>query len=176
MLGRLDPQKRPDIAVRALAALRPTHPDASLWIVGDGSWRGELEALVADLDLSGSVRFLGPRKDVPALLSEAACFVLTSDYEGCPLSVLEAMAAGVPVVATAVGGVPELVVDGETGLLVGPRAPDEVAEAVGQLFDNPAVARTMGAAGRARVREQFTLERMVAALDELYREVSHGAR
>jgi glycosyltransferase involved in cell wall biosynthesis len=175
MLGRLDPQKRPDIAVRALAALRPAHPDASLWIVGDGSSRGELDALVADLALSGSVRFLGARKDVPDLLAEAACFVLTSDYEGCPLSVLEAMAAGVPVVATAVGGVPELVVDGETGALVRPRAPDEVAEAVGHLFGSPAAARTMGAAGRARARERFTLERMVTSLEQLYREVSHRA-
>jgi glycosyltransferase involved in cell wall biosynthesis len=176
MIGRLDPQKRPDIAVRALAALRRAHADASLWIAGDGSSRVELDALVADLDLSGSVRFLGARTDVPALLAEAACFVLTSDYEGCPLSVLEAMAAGVPVVATAVGGVPELVVDGETGVLVRPRAPDEVAEAVGKLFANPASARTMGAAGRARARERFTLERMVDSLDELYREVSRPAR
>lgn len=175
MVGRLSRQKRPDIAIRALSILRQTHPGACLDIVGGGPLLGQTEALVADLGLEVSVRLLGDRSDVPDLLARATCFLLTSDYEGCPLAVLEAMATGLPVVATDVGGLQELVVAGETGLLVQARRPDLFAAALAELLSNGERARKLGAAGRRRLRERFSAERMVADTEALYREVAESA-
>jgi glycosyltransferase involved in cell wall biosynthesis len=171
-IGRLAGQKRPDVAVRAFARVRDTHPAAELQLVGDGPWKPQLRQLVDELALGDAVQILGTRDDVPALLAKTACVLLTSDYEGCPYSVLEAMAAGAPVVATSVGGVPELVVNGETGFLVEPGNPEAAARAVESLLADPERARAMGEAGRARARALFSRERMVAELDALYREVS----
>src|SRR2546421_3014562 len=117
MVGRLAPPKRPDLALRALATVRTRIPEAELLVVGDGLLRPDAERLASDLGLDGAVRFLGDRNDVPELLASAECALLASDYEGCPLAVVEAMAAGVPVVATDVGGTGELVQPGRTGEL-----------------------------------------------------------
>jgi glycosyltransferase involved in cell wall biosynthesis len=174
MVGRLARQKRPDVAVRALAAVRAARPEATLDLVGDGPLRREVEGLAAQTGVEDGLRLLGLREDVPELLSRASCFLLTSDYEGCPLSVLEAMAAGAPVVATAVGGVPELVVEGETGILVEPGRPDLVAGALSELLADPLRARLMGLAGRMRARALFSRERMVREIETLYREVADG--
>lgn len=174
MVGRLSRQKRPDIAIRALAALLPTHPETRLDIVGDGPLRGQTEALLTELGVADSVRLLGDRSDVPDLLAQASCFLLTSDYEGCPLAVLEAMAAGLPVVATDIGGIRELVVAGETGLLAEARRPDLFAAALAELLTNGDRARAMGAAGRRLLLERFSSERMVAETEALYREVAAG--
>jgi glycosyltransferase involved in cell wall biosynthesis len=171
VVGRLARQKRPDIAIRAFAQVRERNPSAELHLVGDGPLRFELTALIAELGVADSVKFLGLRDDVPALLSRASCLVLSSDYEGCPYSVLEAMAAGVPVVATKVGGVPELV-DERNGLLVEPGQPDELAEAVSALVADPRRARALGRAGRERVRSEFSLQRMTDAVKAVYREVA----
>ncbi len=167
-VGRLAAQKRPDIALRAFAQVARRHPEARLDLVGEGPLRQEVEALIASLDLGGVVRLLGRRTDLPALLANAHCLVLTSDYEGCPLSVLEAMAAGVPVVTTKVGGVPELVADGRTGLLVPRRRPDELATALSRLLDDAAWAAALGVAGRSVARERFSRERMVAQTIAVY--------
>ena len=175
MVGRLSRQKRPDIALRTIASLLRTHPEAHLDIVGDGPLRSETEALLAQLGLAGSVRLLGNRTDVPDLLAQAACFLLTSDYEGCPLCILEAMAAGVPVVTTDAGGARELVVVGETGYLVEKGRPDRLAAAVSEILANSERARAMGLAGRRLVIEQFSHTRMLAELEALYREVAGAA-
>ena len=174
-VGRLATQKRPDVAVRAFARVRELHPDAELQLVGDGPARGEVEALVDFLDLRAAVRFLGTRDDVPALLSQAACVTLSSDYEGCPFTVIEAMAAGAPVVGTRVGGVPELVEHGVTGLLVEPRSPEALAAAVSELLASPERARGMGAAGRVAARKCFSVERMVEGVAAVYEEVAARA-
>jgi glycosyltransferase involved in cell wall biosynthesis len=172
MVGRLSRQKRPDIAIRALSILRQAHPEACLDIVGGGPLRRQAEALLEELGLMDSVRLLGDRSDVPDLLAHATCFLLTSDYEGCPLAVLEAMAAGLPVVATDIGGFRELVVAGETGLLAEARRPDLIAAALSELLTNDERARSMGAAGKRRLLERFSSERMVADIEALYREMA----
>lgn len=171
-VGRLAPQKRPDVAVRAMAELVRTHPDASLDVVADGPLFADTEALIAELGLGDKVRLLGKRDDVPELLSRASCFLLTSDYEGCPYTVLEAMAAGLPVVATATGGLPELIADGETGLLAEPGSPASVAAALARVLEDSSRARALGEAGRRRVSERFSRERMVRETAELYDEVA----
>ncbi|MGB8003526.1 MAG: glycosyltransferase family 4 protein, partial [Gaiellaceae bacterium] len=133
-VGRLARQKRPDLVVRAASRLLQRQDDFELLLVGDGPERSAVEKLVHELGLSAHVKLLGNRDDVPGLLATAEAAVLASDYEGCPLSVLEAMAAGVPVVATRVGGVPEIVADGETGLLVEPGQPNALAAAIGSVL------------------------------------------
>ena len=173
-VGRLAPPKRPDVAVRALAALRRSHPEATLDVVAHGPQLAETEALVAELGLGDAVRLLGKRDDVPELLSRAQCFLLTSDYEGCPYTILEAMAAGVPVVTTRAGGLAEVVRDGETGLLADLGSPDSVAAALAYVLDDPARARALGEAGRARAREGYSLERMVRETTDLYEAVAAG--
>jgi glycosyltransferase involved in cell wall biosynthesis len=168
LVGRLAPQKRPDVAVRALAELRRRRPEAELDLVAHGPLEAETRRLVGELGVADAVHLLGKRDDVPELLAQAVCFLLTSDYEGCPYTVLEAMAAGVPVVATRVGGLPELVADGETGLLVEPGAPVAVAAALDRVLGSPERARELGEAGRERVRREFSIERMVGETLELY--------
>jgi glycosyltransferase involved in cell wall biosynthesis len=171
-VGRLRPQKRPDLAVRAFAAARERHPHAELFLVGDGPERGSAESLAADLGLTGAVHLLGERDDVPQLLAEAACLLLTSDYESCPLSVIEAMASGTPVIATRVGGVPELMEDGKHGLLVERGRVDLLAAALDTVLAAPELARDMGAAGRQTAKVRFSRERMVAETVALYEEVA----
>lgn len=168
VVGRLAPQKRPDVAVRALARLRERHPQAQLDLVAHGPLEGETTALIDQLALRDHVRLLTKDADVPGLLAEAACFLLTSDYEGFPYTVLEAMAAGVPVVATRVGGVPEQVADGETGLLFEPGDPEGATAAIEQLLTEPERAVRLGRAGQERVRREFGRERMVRETAALY--------
>jgi glycosyltransferase involved in cell wall biosynthesis len=168
VVGRLAPQKRPDVALQALARVREKHPEAQLDLVAHGPLEGETTALVGELGLRDHVRLLTKGADVPELLSEAACFLLTSDYEGFPYTVLEAMAAGVPVVSTRVGGVPEQVADGETGLLFEPGDPAAAAAAVEQLLADPERAHRLSEAGRERVRREFGRERMVRETAALY--------
>jgi glycosyltransferase involved in cell wall biosynthesis len=168
LVGRLAAQKRPDVAIRALARLRERRPDAVLDVVAHGPLEREAAVLVAELGLGDRVRLLGKRDDVPDLLAQAECFLLTSDYEGCPYTVLEAMAAGVPVVATRVGGLPELVADDETGVLFEPGDPDAAANALDRVLGAPQHARRLGEAGRERVRREFSRERMVRETAALY--------
>ncbi len=172
MVGRLAPPKRPDLALRALAAVRAAIPEAELLIVGDGPLRGNAERLGAELGLDGAVRFLGHREDVPELLAESECALLASDYEGCPLAVVEAMAAGVPVVATDVGGTGDLVQPGRTGEL-GPRGDaDSLAAALVRVLSNPERAAELGAEGRRVAGARLSLETMVESLVTVYDELT----
>src|SRR5205823_1941917 len=168
MVGRLASPKRPDLALRALAALRAAIPEAELHVVGDGSLRLQAERLAAKLGLAEAVRFLGHREDVPELLAASECALLASDYEGCPLTVVEAMAAGVPVAATDAGGTGELVPPGSTGEL-GPLGDAEaLALALERVLGDPGRAAELGAEGRRVARASLSLERMVERLVGLY--------
>ena len=147
VVGRFAPPKRHDLVLRAFADVHERFPGSELWFVGDGDDRPASEQLAAELGVQGATRFLGVREDVPELLAQAACVVLASDYEGCPLSVIEAMAAGVPVVATSVGGVPEVVRDGVTGILAEPGRPDGLARGLAELLGDEARAVELGEPG-----------------------------
>jgi glycosyltransferase involved in cell wall biosynthesis len=169
-VARLSPEK--DIAnlLRAAALIVPSAPDFGLQIAGDGPQRGELTKLARSLGLENHVRFLGEVSDVPALLKQARLFVLPSQTEGISLTILEAMACGLPVVATHVGGTPEVVEQGATGLLVPPRDPEALARALLRLWCNPVEGRDMGRAGRLRVEASFDIRTMVAGYEKLYEE------
>jgi glycosyltransferase involved in cell wall biosynthesis len=172
MVGRLAPPKRPDLALHALATVRERGSAAELHVVGDGPLRPEAERLAAELGLADAVRFLGNRDDVPELLAEAECALLASDYEGCPLAVVEAMAASVAVAATAVGGTGELVRPGVTGALSGKGDADGLAAAIEDVLADPARAAAWGAEGRSEAERSFSLDRMVDRLGSLYHELA----
>ena len=129
--------------------------------------REPLRRLAEELGIGGRVMLLGARRDVPELLSAFDVFALSSRSEAFPLSVLEAMATGLPVVATEVGCLPEVVRPGETGMLAAPGRPEALAEAIGGLLADPALAREMGRRGREVVREEYTLARSAERLEAL---------
>jgi len=170
MIGRLAAPKRPDLALRALAEVRGKIPGAELHLVGDGPLEPGLVRLKNELGLDGSVRFLGHRDDVPQLLAHAECVLLASEYEGCPLAVVEAMAAGVPVVATDVGGTGELVEPGRTGILTPPGDSGALAAGLQDLLASPERRDELGAAGRRVAEERLSLDTMVERLVTLYDE------
>lgn len=165
-VGRLAAPKDTVTLVRALARV-PGRPFRAT-IVGDGPDRPAVEAEIRAAGLDGVVELAGERHDVPHLLADSDVFALSSRSEGAPISVLEAMAAGLPVVGSRVGGVPELVLDGETGLLVEPGDPDELATAIGRLAADPELRRRMGEAGRQRTQGRFALDTFRRAHVELY--------
>jgi glycosyltransferase involved in cell wall biosynthesis len=170
-VGRLAPAKGHRDLLQALAALvaDPRWQEVRLLIVGAGALLGELSEQAARLGLSERALFVGFHRDVLPFLQAGDVFVLPSTQEGLSLSALEAMAMGKPVVACRVGGTPEVVVDGETGLLVSPGQPAELASALGWLLSRPEEARAMGAAGQRRVRDAFDLEQMVTKIEQAYR-------
>jgi glycosyltransferase involved in cell wall biosynthesis len=170
-VGRLHPQKGLPDLLSAFQVLKSPRPKAHLLIVGDGECRVDLGRQVQQRHLAGAVTFTGQRDDVPQLLALMDVFVLASHWEGLPNVVLEAMAAGLPVVATTVGGTPEVVVDGVTGFLVPPRDPEALADAILRLLRDPDLRRRMGEAGRARVAEHFSVEQMVGKTEALYEQL-----
>jgi glycosyltransferase involved in cell wall biosynthesis len=164
VVARLDPQK----GHRHLLAAAQEVPDAVFVFAGDGPERPTLEAMARDLGVRERVRFLGERSDVPDLLAACDVFVLPSLYEGLPISVLEAMAARRPVVATAIGGTDEAVAEGETGLLVPPADPPSLAAALRRLLADGELRARLGQAGRARVVVRFSSESMVRRVMDVY--------
>lgn len=172
----LRPQKALDDLVRAVAQLITEFPRLRVLIAGDGQERGSLERLARELGVAGAVSLLGPRNDVPDVLAALDITVSSSRFEGSPLAIMEYMAAAKPVVATRVGGVPDLIEDGTHGLLVEPRDPDALAQAIGRLLRDPAEARRMGAQGRERQRQEFDLDVMVGRIEALYLELLAGTR
>jgi glycosyltransferase involved in cell wall biosynthesis len=167
----LVPVKRIDVLLRAAEIIVRRRPGVIFVIVGDGGQRDLLKARAAVPPLSGHVHFTGLRDDVPDLLSAFDVFALSSDDEAFGISLLEAMAAGCPVVATAVGGIPEVVEDGRSGLLVPRRDPDRMAEVILSLLEAPEWAKAMGLRGRQIARERFDVRRMVERVDALYQEL-----
>ncbi len=172
MVARFEPQKDHACLLRALAAV------GAAWcavLVGDGPARPSVEALARRLGVADRVTFLGPRDDVAEVLAKAHVFALATRWEGLPLTILEAMRAGLPVVATDVGGVREAVADGETGFLVPHGDPQRLAGRLAELAADPAMRSRMGAAGRRSYESRFTFERMVAETAAVYRNVLSGA-
>jgi len=180
VLARLNQMKGIEYFLEAAAVIAGRCPDARFLIVGsnliprddtaveDVAYRRELESSVVRLGLDGRVVFTGMRLDVPEILSALSVSVLPSLSEGLSNTLLESMAAGVPVVATRVGGNPEVVEEGVTGLLVPPRDPAALAKAICQLLENPELASRFGQAGRQRVAKLFSLEKMVRETEQLY--------
>jgi glycosyltransferase involved in cell wall biosynthesis len=183
MLARLTHLKGAEYFLEAASIAGRACPEAHFLVVGDSkclglgnpAYRPSLEALASRLGLDGRVRFAGFRTDVPELLAGAAVSVQPSLSEGLSNVVLESMAAGLPVVATAVGGNPEMVVEGETGLLVPPRDAAALAAALARLLSDAPLARRLGEAGRRRVAERFSLQAMCARTVDVYREVLQAA-
>jgi glycosyltransferase involved in cell wall biosynthesis len=168
VVGRLEPQKGHRVLLEALPAVRAEFPSARLVCVGEGDERRALEVQAARLGIGSAVRFTGFRPDVPRWLSAADVVVLPSFYEGLPLAAIEALAASRPVVATAVDGTPEVVVDGQTGLTVPAGDVASLAGAISRLLREPLLARRLGQAGRRWVEERFDEERQVRMTERLY--------
>ena len=170
--GRLDAQKGHRFLLEAAAQI----PHARFVLAGDGPERGNLEAQARELELGDRVRFLGYRDDIPDLLASCDIFVLPSLFEGLPLSVLEAMAAGRPVVSSAIGGTDEAVVQEETGLLVPPGDAGALARALLRVLSDASLATKWGDAGRSRVREHFSAATMVEGVTGVYSELLGAVR
>jgi glycosyltransferase involved in cell wall biosynthesis len=164
----LRPQKNPLLLLEAFARGPASNPRARLLFVGKGPLSPELEQKIDAAGLKEQVRLLGMRSDIPEILGAADVFALSSDWEGNPLSVMEAMAAGRPVISTAVGGVPELVEDGGCGLLVPPRDPETLSRAMESLLEKPGLRERLGAAAAERARKRFGVETMTRAYEDLY--------
>lgn len=168
-VGRLDEQKGFDVLIEAMAGLK-NFPIRCV-ILGEGPQRAKLESLVRKHQLEKAVWLLGERDDVPSWLSAVDVYCLPSRWEGLPNALLEAMALGLPVVASAVDGVPEVVEHEKTGLLVPPESPKKLAEAFKRLITEHAIRETIGPAASRLVAEKFTLRRMMSEYEAAYRGV-----
>ncbi len=168
--GRMRTRKAVAVLLEAFAGLLPSHPRASLVLAGDGEHRAALERRARSLGLVRAVRFLGaiPREQMGRWYRAADVFCLPSIYEGFPVAILEAMAAGLPVVSTTVSGIPEAVEDGVTGLLVEPEDAAGLTRALERLAADAELCRTMGRAARRQVRERFSIDTVCAAYLELW--------
>ena len=184
-VGRLTPWKGQDDFLRAAAIVAARRPGVRFLVVGDcvsspaeaaadAAFRGRLHALTTELGLADRVTFTGFREDVPAVMNALDLFVLPSHEEPFGIVLLEAMAASRPIVATAAGGVPEIVADGAEALLVPPRDPAAMAAAMERLLDDPGLAASLGAAAHERVAAEFPLWRPAAAMRELYTCIRHS--
>ena len=167
-VARLRPEKGHDTVVDAFANVSRAFPEATLTIVGDGPLGDQLAARVKGLGLEARVRLAGHREDVGAELRDQGLFVLASRSEAFPNSVIEAMATGLPVVASAVGGIPELIEHGRNGILVRPADPAELTRAITDLLLRPSFARSLGRKARVDVTAQYSFDRMVREFEALY--------
>jgi glycosyltransferase involved in cell wall biosynthesis len=176
MIANFFPYKGHETVLRAMARVTAERPGLRLVLFGDGRERGSAERLRDELGLAGSVVFAGPTPDAARFLPRFDFLVLASTQEGLPNAVMEAMAAGVPPVATAVGGVPELVEDRVTGLLVPPSDELGMAGAITWMIDHPEERRRMGEAARSLMERSFSAEAMVARTEALYQSLTHDLR
>lgn len=170
-VARLTEAKDHDNLLTAFAAARRAHANLRLMIVGDGELRSAVEKRIAALGIAGHVDMLGGRDDVPQLLARMDVFVLSSKREGFPVAILEAMAAGRPVVATDVGGVTEVVSSGSDGIVVPPEDAGALADALVGLVNDPAAARRMGQRGMERVRSSFDARVVIRQYADLFTSV-----
>jgi glycosyltransferase involved in cell wall biosynthesis len=166
-VGRFVPQKNPMLLLKAFAELND--PRAHLALAGEGALREQLIAYARSHNISARVHFLGKQDNIPAILAASDVFVLSSDWEGNPLAVMEAMAARLPVIATRVGGVPELVESGEQGILVPAGDQTGFADAMKALIESPEKRQAMADAAQTRAFREFRVERMVEGYADLYR-------
>jgi glycosyltransferase involved in cell wall biosynthesis len=172
MVGRFQPVKDHHTMLRAFARVAPRSPKSVLLLAGDGPLRAELTELAQALSIGSQVRFLGPRADVPALMSAADAFVMSSLFEALPMVLLEAGACGLPAVATDVGGVSEVVIDGQTGLLAPPNHPETLAHTMLRLMALDVETRlNMGAEARAHIERNYRLDRVTSQWERLYHDL-----
>lgn len=172
IIGRLEEQKGHKYLFEALNLIKII--PWILWVVGDGSKKNELERLAKDLNLRERIIFLGARKNIPEILSGIDIFVMPSLWEGLGLAVLEAAAAGKPIVASCAGGIPEIIEDRKTGILVEPKNVKSLADGLERILLGKIDAREMGGRAREIVKEKFSAERMVEAYEKLYKELLAG--
>ncbi|MHB1835257.1 MAG: glycosyltransferase [Solirubrobacteraceae bacterium] len=175
-VGRLYYEKDYPTLIRAVALLSERGRPVRCVIVGDGPCEAELRALIAALGLTESVLLTGRRTDVHEIVGDLDVAVLSSIWEGIPLAGLEYMAAAAPIVATAVGGLPEMLRDGVDGTLVAPGSPEALADGIARLLDDRALAQRLGASAQVRQRDEFELDAVVQRLQSLYSELLDAQR
>jgi len=168
IVARLVPIKAHEVFLEAAVRVRDAEPSTTFLIVGDGERRDELEAMAHDLGLQRSIRFLGWRGDMRSVYADLDVVALCSNNEGSPVALIEALAAARPVVSTRVGGVPNVVEDGVSGLLVPPRDPEALADGILSVLRNPDKAAAFGQAGRGAVYPRHASSRLVADVERLY--------
>lgn len=166
--GRLEPQKAVDALIRAVGLVKDRYPRIKLLIVGDGPLRGNLESLAGTLGMGDNIIFTGWKPDALDYIACMDIFCLSSLWEGFGIVLLEAMSMGKPIVATKVGGVPEIVMEGKGGILVSPRKPDELAAGILHLFGNPEIRKEMGCFNKGRVNTMFGLKTMIEKYEVMY--------
>ena len=177
-VGRLSGVKGVLVLLNAMAKLRRKFTDVVLTLVGDGPDRGRVERMVEALELKEHVELLGYRstEEVRELLGHADVFVLPSFAEGVPVVLMEAMASGVPVVASRIAGIPELVEDNVSGVLVAPANSDALAKAIERLLEDPALRKRLAERGRAVVEREFDIRKEVTKLARLFEQTLRGGR
>jgi len=175
-VANLRPVKGHQYLLRAIPIVLERIPAAKFLIVGQGPLRKDLERLAKRLKITKNVIFTGYQKNIAEILAKLTLFILPSIRETFPVCLLEAMAASLPVVATDVGGIPEVVKDKETGLLVPPKNPEALATAILTLLQDKERAKNMGIAGRKKIEQDFTVEMMVRRNDEIYRTLSKSIK
>lgn len=177
MVARFSEQKDQPTLLRALAQLKNQGvplDGVHLDLVGSGPDMAQSQALAQELGIGEQVSFLGDRQDVPDLLGRSQIFVLSTHYEGLPISILEGMRAGLPIVASAVNGVPEEIDGGKTGLLVPPTDVAALAQALQNLIQSPDLRQQMGRASQVKFRQEFTMERMLKETSDVYEHILQG--
>lgn len=172
LVGRLAPEKGVDLFLRAAAETAQAFPDASFVIAGDGPDRGSLERLIEELGLQGRASLLGRTDDMIGFYGSLDVLVSASRQEGLPIALLEGMASALPVVATAVGAVPQVVRDGQTGILLPPGDPSRLSVAVQQMLRDDHLRSNLGKAAQHLIADEFSAARMTAEYIELYQKVS----
>jgi glycosyltransferase involved in cell wall biosynthesis len=171
-VGRFDPQKDYPNMLQAFARVVHKHLNTMLLIAGDGPLRKTMENMTRELGVEKHVKFLGIRRDIPQLMNAADAYVMSSEWEGMPMVLLEASACGLPIVATNVGGNAEIVLDGQTGLLVPPKSPEALSQAMLRMMDLPEEVREkMGKQARKHIESNFSLDRIVDCWEALYYEL-----
>ena len=173
IVARLDLIKNHKCLIKAMKKVSSLIPDVVLLVIGDGPLRKDLEELVSDEQLHNNILFLRTRNDIPRLLSVLDVFVLCSLSEGLPLTILEAMAAGIPIVATAVGGIPEIIDDGIDGIVIPSDDSDALTNAISDLLHDEGKRHDMGVNARMKFEKNFTLQAMVERYEELYEEIDN---
>lgn len=176
VIGRLVPDKGHEVALKAFAQVVEREPTARLLVAGAGKLRQQLRGMASEMLPEGSWRFLGHRSDIDAVLAAATVVLVSSFREGMPHVVLEAMAAGTPIVATGVAGIPEMIADGRDGLLVEPGDPAATAAAVLRVLRDREGARIMAESARRRIRGEFSLETMIDRVEACFADAVAGQK
>jgi glycosyltransferase involved in cell wall biosynthesis len=169
--GRLVPEKGYNFLIEALETIKHNYPSVYLLIIGDGEMKNTLETQVTRLNLQNHIQFLGLRQDVACLLNQADMVIVPSLYESFGLVILEALALKKPVIASAVNGIPAIIEDGRTGLLVPPADPSALGQAIIKLADNPLRMQQLGESGYQKLHAVFTKQHMISHIEQLYQKL-----